>query len=88
MDNIRTVKELIDLWPSREALASSLAAKIGCEVKVSRVHKWAQNGSIPQEFMGPFLSSCESEGYLVDALELVAAHAKVDLSLKQREAAN
>jgi len=44
MDEPSTFGELIALWPSRAEFAADLG------VQLARVHKWAQNNSIPAVF--------------------------------------
>lgn len=64
----RTVKSLLDEWPKRAVIANDL------NVKVDRVHKWAQMGSIPQEFMAPLITSAGKHGIELTAQQLIEMH--------------
>lgn len=69
------VKDLIDRWPSRAALASDLEAVIGEPVSVDRVHKWAQAGSIPSGFQAHVIAAGNRRGFDITPDEMVRAHA-------------
>ncbi len=69
MEQISSVRHLIDLWPARKDLA------LACGVPVARVHKWAEAGSIPARYHFAVLSSAQSCGFPVTADLLVRLHA-------------
>lgn len=69
------VKDLIDRWPSRAALASDLETVIGEPVSVDRVHKWAQAGSIPSGFQAHVIAAGALRGLLITPEEMVKIHA-------------
>jgi hypothetical protein len=69
------VKDLIDRWPSRAALASDLEAVIGEPVSVDRVHKWAQAGSIPSGFQAHVIAAASRRGFEITPEEMVRIHA-------------
>ena len=48
---INSFRELIELWPSREALASDIGAK------ASAVSKWWQRDSVPAEWWLPIMAT-------------------------------
>lgn len=69
------VKDLIDRWPSRAALASDLGAVMGEPVSVDRVHKWAQAGSIPSGFQAHVIAAGDLRGFVITPEEMVQIHA-------------
>jgi hypothetical protein len=69
------VKNLIDRWPSRAALASDLEAVMGEPVSVDRVHKWAQAGSIPSGFQAHVIAAGARRGLQITSEEMVQIHA-------------
>ena len=85
MEHIRSVKQIIDEWPNRETIAKRLTEILGSPIQTSRVHKWAQNNSIPQEFMAPFLIASREAGLLISAEELIKAHSLAIGPEKQQE---
>jgi hypothetical protein len=70
-----SIKDLIDKWPSRAALAADLEAVIGDPVSVDRVHKWAQADSIPSGFQAHVISAGKQRGIDLTAEEMVRLHA-------------
>jgi len=48
---IKSFRDLIELWPTREALAAEIGANS------STVSKWWQRDSVPAEWWAPILSS-------------------------------
>lgn len=69
------VKDLIDRWPSRAALAADLEAVIGEPVSVDRVHKWAQANSIPSGFQAHVIAAGDRRGFNITPDEMVQMHA-------------
>ncbi len=59
------IKNLLSKWPTRAVLAGEI------NVKVDRVHKWAQSGSIPNDFLAGILKSAKSHNIELTADELV-----------------
>ncbi len=51
VEQITSFRELIDLWDSREAMASDIGAK------VPTVTKWSQRDSVPAEWWSPILAT-------------------------------
>lgn len=74
MENTR-VKDLIDRWPSRAALAADLEAVIGEPVSVDRVHKWAQADSIPSGFQAHVIAAGQRRGFDISPEQMVRIHA-------------
>ena len=68
-----SVKQIIDLWPSRAALAGAIRSSEGA-VPLDRVHKWAQTGSIPARYWAALISSARAQGFVLTADDLVAVH--------------
>lgn len=68
MSTFSTIKELIDLWPTRKALAEDLATT------KERVDKWAQSGSIPARFHAPLIRAAVRRGFGVTADDMVRLH--------------
>lgn len=73
MDQTSTIKSIMDRWPSRLALAIDIG-----DTKADRVHKWAQNGSIPSCFLWGVLSKARIRGIELTAEELVKACAPTE----------
>jgi len=68
-----SIRALIDTWPSRK----EFAADVG--VKVDRVQKWAQTGSIPARFHGRIIRAGALRGVVVTADDLVSLHDVSDM---------
>ncbi|HMO73135.1 MAG TPA: hypothetical protein PKC84_16095 [Paracoccaceae bacterium] len=64
----RTVREIIDLWPTRRDLARDVGTT------EARVHRWAARNSIPARFHAGVLRAGRLRAFGVTADELVAAH--------------
>lgn len=69
MEQISTVRDLIDLWPSRRQLAADVGAT------EARVHKWAQTGSIPPKYHLSLVEAGRARGLPVSADLVVRIHA-------------
>lgn len=70
MDEISTVRAVIDLWPSRKALAEAVGAS------VAAVHKWAQAGAIPARFHQSVIDAGQAQGLPLTAEMMVRLHAR------------
>lgn len=68
-----SIKDLIDLWPSRRELASDITA-LGSEVDVERVHGWAKTNSIPAKYHRRLIQSAVARGIAVSADLLADLH--------------
>lgn len=73
MDSTLTVRDIIDLWPSRSALADDIHADDD-SVTLQAVHKWAQRNSIPSRYHAVLLRAAPRRGVELSADVLVAAH--------------
>ena len=62
-----SVRELIGLWPSRRALSGAIG------VSESRVHKWAQAGTIPARYHKCLIDAARSLGFVEVTADLVVA---------------
>jgi len=79
-----SVKDLIDKWPTRSALASDLFSITGDPLDVARVHKWAQAGSIPSGFQAHVIRAAQARGIAISPEEMLRLHA-VPASLSPNE---
>lgn len=71
------VKDLINLWPSRASLSGEINRLItdpGKLVSTDRVHKWAQNGTIPPYYHAVIIEAGQARDLDVDANLLVHVH--------------
>ncbi len=73
MDSTLTVREIIDLWPSRAVLAEDVGTSDD-PVTLATVHKWAQRNSIPSHYHAPLLRAARLRDIALSASNLVAAH--------------
>lgn len=73
MEHPSSVYELISMWPSRAELADDISTSDE-RVKVDRVHKWAQNGAIPQKFMSRIVKAAEIRSLPITAQCLLDIH--------------
>ena len=62
------IKELIDTWPTRKALAQAIGAN------PDAVHKWASSGRIPADWQAAVVIAARNEGM---------AHITADWMLEQ-----
>lgn len=69
MEKTTTITAIIDLWPTRSALAEDI------HVTTDRVHKWAQKASIPARYHFAILEAARVRGFDVDAELLTRVHA-------------
>ena len=65
---VTSVRELIDLWPSRRELADDL------QTTKDRVDKWARALSIPARYHAGILRAALARGFAVSAEDLVRLH--------------
>ncbi len=75
MEHPSSVYELISMWPSRADLADDISTPEE-SVKVDRVHKWAQNGAIPQKFMSKIVKAAKKREFPISAQRLLDIHEK------------
>ena len=73
MENIKTVKDLVSLWPNRQAFAEAISLT-GEVVPVTRVHRWVALNSINAKYFYTILVECEKAGLEVTAETLVSIH--------------
>ncbi|MCB1401266.1 MAG: hypothetical protein KDJ82_16230 [Rhodobacteraceae bacterium] len=72
MNAIHSIRDLVNLWPTRAALAADInAAAPSLNVSTAQVHKWAEKGSIPARYQYPILQSAARRGFDVSADLLV-----------------
>lgn len=73
MNSLTTIRAIIDLWPSRAALADDISVP-GDRVSAAQVHKWAERGTIPAPFHARLLRAAHHRGFVLTAELIVAAH--------------
>lgn len=80
MDDLSTIKDLVNLWPRRADLArdlSDLLPDAMDTVSVAQVHKWAQHGAIPARYHHAVLQAANARQIALSAEQLVRLHAPV-----------
>lgn len=72
MENLSSIRELVNLWPKRADLVADMqAAMPELHVTVHQVHKWAEKGSIPAKFHYAILLAARARNLPVTA-EIIA----------------
>lgn len=78
---VKTVKDLINLWPTRAEMAVDVSKSLGDKtVTVGQVHKWAQFQSIPARFHWAVIAAGTARGFDLTAEIMVRLHANVEAS--------
>lgn len=67
-----TYKQVIDLWPTRQALADDLSHVTGEGVLVSRVNQWLVAGRIPRKHWQSVEEAAKHRGIESASLESLA----------------
>ena len=76
MDKISSIRDLVNLWPTRSELAQDLmSACSSLKVTTAQVHKWAEKGSIPSKYHHPMLMAGRGRGFGITADLIVSLHA-------------
>ena len=76
MTEVSSIKDLINLWPARKALADEMTKDCPDHpVSVHQVNKWAEIGSIRAQFHLSLLRCAQARGFPVTAELLVRLHA-------------
>lgn len=78
MDELSTIRDLVNLWPRRADLArdlSDLLPDAQDSVSVAQVHKWAQHGAIPARYHHAILQAARKREIALSAEQLVQMHA-------------
>lgn len=77
MDKISTIRDLVNLWPARSALAGDINDIAGAAlVTLAQVHKWAENQSIPAKYHHFVVVAAGRRGFPVTADLIVRLHAE------------
>jgi len=76
MTDLSSFQSIIDLWPSREAMAADIGAK------ASAVSKWWQRDSVPAEWWSAVLATEIALGAGLDAAALTALAARVPMEAR------
>lgn len=80
MEQISTIRDLIDAWPSRKEFAADMG------VSVERVQKWAQLGTIRPRFWARIIRHGLVRAIPVTADDLVRMHDEGDAPESERAA--
>lgn len=76
MDDISSIRDLVNVWPSRATLADDINAVAGRGlVTTAQVHKWAEKQSIPAKYHHPVIRAGQLRGFPVTADLIVRLHA-------------
>lgn len=81
MTELQTVRDIIDLWPSRAALAEDITSEED-PVTVDRVHKWPKAGVIPSIYHWRIIMAARRRGFGLTADDMARVH-----DLRGRDAA-
>jgi len=75
MDNLSSIKSVINLWPTRAAFAQDMCSvNRALPVTVHQAHKWAEKGAIPASRHQSVISAAALHGYPVTAELIVRLH--------------
>lgn len=76
MEKISSIRDLVNLWPTRSELAQDLMMTCSSlKVTTAQVHKWAEKGTIPSKYHHPVLQAGRERGFDLSAELIVALHA-------------
>jgi len=80
MEAISSIRDLVNLWPTRSSLADDLQTFCpDLKVNTARVHKWAEHGAIPARYHFPVLMAGRHRGFTITADLIVRLHAPCGL---------
>ena len=75
MDKISSIRDLINLWPTRNDLAKDLMVICAAlKVTMAQVHKWAESDSIPAKYHNAVLKAARNRGFAITAEQIVILH--------------
>lgn len=75
MEAISSIRDLVNLWPTRSSLADDLQTLCpGLKANTERVYKWAENGAIPARYHFWVLKAGQQRGFAIDADLMVRLH--------------
>lgn len=81
MSQIQTVRDLVNLWPTRADLAVDMSQQCSAlSVSPHQVHKWAEKGSIPAKYHFRLLTAAQKRSLPVTADLLVRLHAAGEIA--------
>lgn len=76
MEEFSTLSDIVNLWPSRQALAAEMTAFCPLQpVSKHQAHKWAEKGSMPSKYHQQFLRACQARNFDVSAEMIIRLHA-------------
>lgn len=72
MENLSSIRDLINQWPTREALAADIRSCFPhLSVTTHQVHKWAEKDCVPARYHFPILVAGRKREFPITA-ELIA----------------
>jgi len=75
MDNLSSIKAVINLWPTRAAFAQDMCSvNRALPVTVHQAHKWAEKGAIPANRHQSLIRAAALHGFPVTAELIVRLH--------------
>ena len=75
MDKISSIRDLINLWPTRTEMAKDLMVICAVvRVTTAQVHKWAESDSIPAKYHNAVLKAAQHRGFAITAEQIVILH--------------
>lgn len=79
MNEVPSIRDLVNLWPSRAALVDEMSrVPPRRAVSIHQVNKWAVTGSIPAKYHYQLVQAAEARRLPVTADVLVRLHAAED----------
>lgn len=81
MEKILSIRDLVNLWPTRAAMADDIRDVLhmvganDVRVTTAQVHKWAENGSIPPRYHQAIFAAGRRRGFALSAELIIALHA-------------
>lgn len=75
MGRVESIRDLVNLWPTRAELASDLKSAFPqLSVSVTQVHKWAEKQSIPARYHHALLIVGRRRGFNISAELIIKLH--------------
>lgn len=76
MTDLHTVRDIVDLWPTRGTLADDMRRVAPhAPVTAERISKWPSAGSIPPRFQQAVIDAAAHRGFNLTAEQMVSLHA-------------
>lgn len=75
MENVSSIRDLVNLWPTRAALAAEINAEFPfLGVTTGQVHKWAEKDSIPARYQFAVLCVGQNRGFDISSDLILRLH--------------